>query len=337
MSAGGIDISDSTIKYVAFSDGQQGKKLRVLGEQVIPDGIVVSGSVKDVPALSRELSLVRREHQFSFVRASLPEEKAYLFQLSLPSLSSDTAIKNAIEFQLEEQVPISPQEAIFSYEFIRREDRTVRVSVVVYSRQTVSQYSEAFARAGMIPLSFEIEARAIARSLISPEDLRTYMLVDFGKTRTGVAIVSGGTVCFSSTLDVEGRSLTDAIIKHFQVTSEEAERIKNEGGFLKREYTKDLTSALLSIVGKLSGEIEKHHQYWDSRNQNGKGEGKIRKIVLSGGNANLAGLPEFLAGKLRIPVERGNVWRNAFSFEDVIPSIDREHSLAYATAIGLAL
>ena len=35
--------------------------------------------------------------------------------------------------------------------------------------------------------------------------------------------------------------------------------------------------------------------------------------------------------------EKKNVWENVFSFEDVIPPIEKRKSFAYATAVGLAL
>lgn len=337
MSAIGVDVSDTTIKYVAFTDAQHGKTLAVSGEREVPLGVITSGEIKDVDALSHVLAELRREHGLSFVRASLPEEKGYLFQLPIVGLEDEDAVRSAVEFQLEDHVPIAPQDAIFSYECIKNAGACDAVSVSVYPRKIVADYAEAFHRAGLTPLSFEMEARAIARALVKKEDEGTYLIIDFGKTRAGVAVVHGTTVCFSSTLDVEGRAITDAIVKHFNITREEAERMKNEGGFIKREYSKKLSDELLDVVSALAEEIKKSYQFWNTLVEDKKEDQKIQKIILSGGNANLVGLAEYLSRKLRVPVERGNVWMNAFSFNEVIPSIDREHSLAYTTAIGLAL
>jgi Tfp pilus assembly PilM family ATPase len=58
---------------------------------------------------------------------------------------------------------------------------------------------------------------------------------------------------------------------------------------------------------------------------------------LVGGNASVRGLPEYLEGALRIPVVAGNVFSNFASRDTWIPSLDYTASLAYATAIGLAL
>jgi len=49
------------------------------------------------------------------------------------------------------------------------------------------------------------------------------------------------------------------------------------------------------------------------------------------------GLPEYLAAGLKVPVELGDVFTNFASRDVWLPPIDYTESLAYATAIGLAL
>ena len=51
----------------------------------------------------------------------------------------------------------------------------------------------------------------------------------------------------------------------------------------------------------------------------------------------MRGLPEYLEGALAIPVATGDVFTNLASREYWIPEPDYAESLAYATAIGLAL
>ena len=63
----------------------------------------------------------------------------------------------------------------------------------------------------------------------------------------------------------------------------------------------------------------------------------VGRVLLVGGSANLKGLPDYVAGRVQAQTERGDVWQNVASFDDYIPPIDRQHSLQYATAIGLAL
>jgi Tfp pilus assembly PilM family ATPase len=63
----------------------------------------------------------------------------------------------------------------------------------------------------------------------------------------------------------------------------------------------------------------------------------VTHAILVGGNASVRGLSEYLEGALRVPVVSGDVFTNLASRDAWIPSLDYTESLAYATAIGLAL
>ena len=143
---------------------------------------------------------------------------------------------------------------------------------------------------------------------------------------------------YTSTIDVGGSSLTRAVEKHFGVSKEEADKIKNEKGFARYKENKELLEILLTTVSILRDEVSRHFTYWNThKGENEKENEKIDKIILCGGSANLAGLPEYLSSNINVVVEVANVWANTFSLNDVIPDIEQRYSLAYATTIGLAL
>lgn len=344
MHAVGIDISDASIKFVELVNTRFGKVPGRFGEHKIEKGIVSGGEVQDMGRLAEALISLKENFGLDFIRASLPEEKAYIFRTHIQDSIKEDQIRNILEFKLEEHVPISPQEAVFDYDVVgwhkNRVDANghIEVAVSVYPKNTIAKYTEVFRRAGLVPLSFEIEAQAIARAVIPKDDVCTCIIVDFGKTRTGLAIVNKGTLSFTSTLEVEGQALTDAVVKYRSVSPLIAKRIKNEEGLMGNKENKELLVSMMGVVELLKEEIHKHYRYWHTRrDEDGKLVDKIEKIILCGGDANLKGLPEYLSNALKIKVERGNVWTNAFSFKDVIPDIDYNSSLSYAPAIGLAL
>lgn len=211
------------------------------------------------------------------------------------------------------------------------------VGVSVYHREIVMQYVKAFQQAGMIPLSFEIETQASARSVVPRGDKGTCMVVDFGRSQAGLSIVHSGNLAFTATLNVGGDDLNRAIQKTFSVSLEEAERMKNEKGFINSEKNKELFVALISTVSAFKDELNKHYVYWHTHEDEVGKRKAIDKIFLCGGNANLPGLPEYLTVAMGVPVVRADVWTNVLSLDDSIPVIDFRHSLEYATTIGLAL
>lgn len=340
MSAVGFDITDNSVRFLELTKPKENKRIKCFGNYEIPEKVISEGKIIDLGKLIKVLSLVKKENNINFINASLPEEQAYLFQatISIAELGKNE-IRNLLEIKLEENVPFSSKDLVFDYEIIRehKDKKEIDVNITAFQVSIVNDYVSAFRGAGIIPISFEIEAQSIARAIIPKDDLKTYMIVDFGKLRTGIAIVSGGILRFTSTISVGGDTLTVAVRKHFNVDKEEADKIKNEKGFARYKENEDLFETLMTTVSVLKDEINKHFLYWNSKEDHDGKVDEIKKIILCGGSANLAGLPEYLSVNLDVPVEIANVWANAFSLEDFIPEIEHRHSLAYSTSIGLAL
>ena len=98
------------------------------------------------------------------------------------------------------------------------------------------------------------------------------------------------------------------------------------------------TTLDLPTASALADEVTRHYHYWDTRrNDRGDRVTPVGKVILVGGNANLEGLPEYIAGRVQAPVERGDPWRHVADFNEYIPPIEKKIALQYATAIGLAL
>lgn len=337
MSAIGLDISDASMRFIELVETNKGLVIGRFGEQSIPRGAIESGEVKKPAELRATLSTLKKEHNLQFVAVSLPEEKAYLFELQLPKVKY-SELRGAIELALEDHVPIKANEALFDYDIIKEEEMSFLVSVSAIPRTLVDGYLEAFSGTGITPVSFEIEAQSVSRSVIRKNDTHTVMIVDFGRTRTGIAIVSNGIVGFTSTVPVGGAALTSAIAKHFSVSIEEAEKVKQEKGITGGDDNEELSTALMSSISVLRDELRKHYIYWQTHDDGyGKKRPAIEKIYLCGGDSNLAGFVEYLAVGLEVPAALANVLVNVNPLDLYVPEINFGDSLRYATAIGLAL
>lgn len=341
--AAGIDISDASIKWLALEPFGSAYRIRTYGELPLAEGIVISGIIHDVPALAEALKQVRSElGNISSAHAALPEEAAYVFSMTVPFGTPREQILRMIEFEFEGRVPIPPSAAVYDYSPILSRDVTEgdEISVVVFPRDVAEAYVDAFAGGGMPLLSLEVEARSIARAVSSGEaDEPITLLVDFGRARTGFAVLKHGHPIFTSTVEVGGDLITRPLMEKLNMTAEEAERYKNEFGLLADKNAKKEALEMVSgTAAALADEISRHHHYWDTRrNDRGEKMTPVGRIVLVGGNSNLKGLADYVAGRVQAQTERGNVWRHVASFDEYIPPIDRHTSMQYATAAGLAL
>jgi Tfp pilus assembly PilM family ATPase len=164
------------------------------------------------------------------------------------------------------------------------------------------------------------------------------MLVDFGKTRTGIGIVYNGVLLYTSTIDIGGNQLSQALRKALGEDMAESEltRLKNTQGLVRGVESSEVYDALLSTVSVIKDELATRMQYWHMRGE-GEGTRRIHSVMMCGGSSNLKGLPAYMTETLGVPCIRGNVWENTFSLDSTVPPIDKRHSYGYATAIGLAL
>lgn len=338
----GVDISDSSLKYIQFTREHAHDThltIKQWGDIEVPAGIVERGNVLDPEKLALILKELKERCGAQYVNISLPEERAYLFETTIASSTPHKDIRGLLEFRLEENVPLSPRDAYFDYSIVGEDlaNRMLRVIVVVYAQSTINSYYEACRSAEILPLSFEIEAQAIARASIPQALDNTYMIVDFGKTRMGVGIVHNKTLMYTSTIEIAGDQMSQDMRGVLgNVAESELTKIKNTKGLLHTKDNEAIATILEKYAKSVVDEIDIRIQYWHSRGID-RGAREIKKVILCGGSANLFGLPEFMSEKIGIPTERAHVWVNAFSLDESIPPITRRYSYGYATAIGLAL
>lgn len=339
----GVDISDNSLKYIGFEPNlRKGvpRKLTEWGDIDIPSGVVERGSVLDTQKLVAVLKEFKEKTKADFVRVSLPEEKAYLFETEVKKNMPLNEVRGLLEFRLEENVPISSREVFFDYSILPAlpDSRTTTISVVAYAKETIQKYFDACVAADLRPVAFEVEAQSMAHSMVPSDISGSVMIVDFGKTRTGIGIAYDGVLLYTSTIDIGGEQLSQVLRKVLGdgITESELTKIKNTQGLLRGAESSDVSDALISTVSVIKDELATRMQYWHMRNNSHESR-RINSVILCGGSANLKGLPEYLTETLGVSVVRGNVWENAFSLNDTIPPIDLRHSYGYAVAIGLAL
>ena len=335
----GVDISESSIKYIGLEMNRTGLShlsLTRWGEVVLPPEVISRGEVKDSNKLIAALGEVKKRSGASYIRLSLPEERVYLFETEITADTDMKDIRDLLEFRLEENVPLSPRDAYFDYRLYREgENGPTIASVAVCPKTMIDAYFNACQQASLTPLSFEVESQAIARAVLPEDDKGTKLLVDFGKTRTGLGIVHQGILSYTSTIDIGGNELSASLRRQFGDKDENAlSRIRNEQGLVKGVSSPSASEALLPPVSVIKDELQMHVRYWNDKHAPAR---PIEEIIICGGIANLRGLPEYFMETMGLETIVADVWQNAFDAKLFAPPIDRRHSYGYATAIGLAL
>lgn len=302
LSNSGIAISDEGIKFIEFHHGLFGNGLKLSHYEKIslPDGAVFGGLIYDSKDVALALKKLKDKYGITYTRATLPEEKAYLFSAVIPRVPIE-GLKDAVAFIIEENAPVKLAESIFDFDIITSspEMSQVEVTVSVLPRKVVSSYAEVFEAAGLTPVSYDIESQAMARALIPTGDPGTWLIVDLENKKTGFYIVEAGVVQFTTTLPYGAAG---------QGTAE------------------------------LKAEMRKIFAFWSAREvKPGSHSKKIDRVLVSGGGAQHRDFVMELMNESPVSYSWGDPWVNIRGMGGSLPKKLADLAPSFASAIGLAL
>ncbi|MBA3789191.1 pilus assembly protein PilM [Patescibacteria group bacterium] len=332
----GIDISASAIKVAILAEHFSGLKVATFGDEPLSPGTVTGGEITDKPGVSKILQSIAHKYGIHRANIALPESRGYLFEASVEG-TTRAQWRTGIEQHLDEYVPLPPAEVTFDAVPLAHEGTKTHLVGVGYARRVIDESLAVFGGGGIEIRAVESETFALPRALLPHGDTETVLIIDLGRSSTKLLFVSKRLPRLATTIDIGGHALTLAVQKYFGVTEEEAKRVKAERGLASGTDNEEYLAAMLSTVSVIREEIVRRRDYWESRKTVIAEYEPITRAILVGGNATLRGLPEYLQTALKIPVELGDVFTNLAPRADWLPPIDYMESLAFGTAIGLAL
>ncbi|HTK33535.1 MAG TPA: pilus assembly protein PilM [Candidatus Paceibacterota bacterium] len=295
----GIDISDDAITFVEYSRPVGERWITKFGTVALPANVIDGGDIKDEQKLKQVLGDLVNEHDIKYAKISIPEEKAYLFEIEVPYGDFRT-ISQSIEFKLEENIPLSAADAVFAFDILTNGvGKPWRASVSAVPRTYIEHVTELFRSSGIIPISFETTPRAVARVVSSSEE-GDVIVVHTMSHKTGIYIVSQHAVGFTSTI-ASGFAETDSNL----------------------------------YADSLAAEIGRVNTYWNTKGDNGFSS--LKKVLVIGhGAEQVAGILQTKVGGI-LPVEVIDIWHSILNTTKYVPPILKEDSFEYAAAAGLAL
>jgi len=330
----GIDISPLVIRLVEVREHpslHMGRHEEVRLKEAFS---ISEGNHEEVKEVLKKW---KKEYGLKYIKSSIPEEKAYLFEAEI-LYGPDENMRNSIEFILEENVPLSGADAIFDYRVSGEGEKkgNSKVVVTVLPRTIVDAYETLFQDCGLVPLSFIIEPQAFSRALIQRGDQNTYLIVHIGETKTCLFVVSQENVEFTSTLSLGSVDFTKALSKEFNMTQEQIFELKKTKGF-SREGDQEVLSAIISTASVFRQEIEKVFDYWQTYRGSKNPAEKIQKIILSGKDAHILGFTDYISQNTKTETVVGCVWQNFGASTKQTPPIGEDDSLDWAGVIGVAI
>ena len=256
-----------------------------------------------------------------------------------PSSASDEQLSSLVSMQAETEIPFSAENAIFDYHDVRRGEKGVSVELIAAKRKSVQKYIDYLQSIDVVPMEIipsTMATAALARRLLgenAPD--QTTMIVDIGAGNTDICLLQGQKLGFSRSFPIGGNNLTLRYQDEVGGDFEFAERIKLGRSGLDQESTDRIPT--YQWAEQLATQIEQ--SIGAARRESGSASSaKVDEIWISGGGAQVSGLPDYFTNRLGITTRPWNPL-DAFSEQggkiDTAPVGNIGVTLAVALGLGM--
>lgn len=258
------------------------------------------------------------------VVVGVSNQKVVVRQVELPWMPHPE-LKKALPFQAQDFIPMPIEQAILDFhpleEYAGEGDaRMQRLLLVAAARDMVDNALQAVQKAGLTPVMVDLTPFAVLRSLapvseVGHLDVDAEAIVDVGAGVTNILVHQGGVPRFVRILLMGGDDITEAVSERMGVPMEHAESVKQSMGIpmqppapevetfgvpgvetpAAHPAARAIDQAASSFVDEIRGSLG----YYFSQ----PSAVRVRRVLLSGGGAMLAGLAQRLSAATRLPVE----------------------------------
>ena len=329
----GIDIGSSSVKLVELRESGGSFRLENAGESLLPGGSIVDKAVSRKDVVSAVVSNlvsdlgVKAKKAVIGVSGKAVAAKA----VTVPGASMRGNMKklagDLVRLHLFREVGKVNYSCV-SLASREREPEGVRLLLAASPKKTVSGYRKSVSSAGLRAEVVDMDAMALSNAYVSARGdvSEKTAIVNVGASVTNVNVSRDGDPFFVRDVPLGGWEITRSLMEKFDITYEEAERIKYRvGGYGKYDEAAGLVE---KFVVRAAAEIKTVLD---------EAGGRARRLVLCGGSARLPALADSLEEAAGVPVEVFNPFGGiAFSDSSFDPEYLEYLGPKMAVAVGLA-
>lgn len=338
----GLDISISSVKMVELSDnGKGGRRVERFVVELLPRDAVVDGNIAKLEVVVEAVKKAwkRLGTTTHHVAMALPSVHVITKKILVAAGQKESELESMVESEATQYIPFPLDEVNLDFQVLGPSPNNaddLELLIAACRKEKVEDRVAVAEGAGLIPAVMDVESYAAqtAFELVEqhlPDGGRDQLvaLFDIGAHASSMIIFRNGQQLYSRDQRFGGHQLTQEIIRHYGMSTEEAEIAKRENR-LPENYGRDL---LQPFMETLALEISRALQFFYTSTA----YSQVHQIVLSGGTATIPGLEEVVTLHTRVNTQVAN------PFVDMaLSSHVKAHSLAAVApslmvACGLAL
>ncbi|MCP2029972.1 type IV pilus assembly protein PilM [Okibacterium sp. HSC-33S16] len=339
----GIDIGSVAIRAVELKDADKAHPTLVrYAELPLPVGAVSRGEVIEQSTVSSVLKRLWSTNGFKSknVVLGMGNQRVLARDLTLPRMSQER-IREALPYQVQELLPVPVGEAMLDFYPVSEGQSdsgpVVHGLLIAAIKEAVLGNVRAVEKSGLTTTGVDLIPFALARVLLRGEHGNgTVAIVDIGASATTVVIATNGVPQFLRIIPAGGDDLTTTLAQRLEIGSEQADELKRGIG-LRTKVDDPQYQLPMDVINEVTSELLISARNTLDYFRQSRPDAPIERIVLTGGGANLSGLPDALAELTRTVVVQpdpyaGVTVSNTFNVDQ--PS---DGPSAIVVALGLAL
>ena len=330
----GIDLGSTGVRLVQLKKTGAKPALVAYGGVDVPFGLLTSDAPTDMDQLAGVIRDLVKSTRVSTknVVAGLPSANAFAAVISTPKVSAQE-LEKAIKWQAEKYIPMALDQVKIDWFVIGPGANANEIDVLlVAAPNTVTEkYLRIFEKAGLELMALEINAIALARSLVTNPDLAV-AVVDIGGLSSDLTIVHARTPKLVRSAPVGYRTFVRSVAQNLGLDEPQAEQFMVKFGLTQTKLEGQVLKSLKSALDNLLDELIKSAKFFQEQNPTIK----LEKVIITGPAAALPELPAYIATRTGLAIEIGNPWVGV-AFNSGLQEQLSANALAYATAVGLAM
>ena len=344
----GLDIGSHTIKLVELSLHKDKYRMDKFGIAPLPREAVVDGAIMEhaqVVDVIKELFKSKKVTTKN-VAISMSGPSVVVKILHVPLMTEDE-LEEQIALEAEQYVPFDLDEVNLDFHILREDEvdaegePQMAVLLVAAKIDILEARTAVVKEAGLNPVVMDVDVFAIENMYginydVSPEEITA--LVNVGASYVNINVLADGASAFTRDVLIGGNRYIEALKQELSLSDEDAEAtMKGSPKWIPvGEVQPGAADRILESMNvEVTTEVTRSFDFFRSAMVSEEME-EIKKVVLSGGGAQIVGLAQMLSSQLGIEVEFADPFRR-------IDLVDKDYTpealaeLAPLAAIGVGL
>jgi type IV pilus assembly protein PilM len=333
----GVDISSSSVKMVELGDAGRGRmRLERYAIEPLPKDAVVDGNIMNLEAVGESMrrGWKRMGTRLKALAMALPSAQVITKKITVPAGLREDELEIQVETEANQYIPFALEEVNLDFQTLGpapNSPEDVEVLIAASRKEKVEDRVAVAEYGGLKAVVMDIDSFAAqtAFELMEvqlPDGGREQViaLVDIGASMMNINVLRNNQSVYMREQPFGGNQLTQEIQRHYNLSADEAEAAKRNGG-LPDTFE---TEVLQPFMDTLALEVTRALQFFYTSTQ----YNQVNHIFLSGGCATIPGLDQVVAKRTEV----NTLIANPFAAMQISPKIKQRQLIQDAPALVVA-